>query len=170
MAKCDYCNSMIVFGGVKQGALRFCNAKCYQQGLLLTVSAQLPAEMVQQQTEQVHQGQCPKCQGNGPVDVHTSYQVFSVLVLTRWSTKPQICCRSCGVKSQAGSALLSLFCGWWGFPWGLILTPVQIGRNLAGIFSSPISTHPSPQLEKLVRLNIAAQLVAQKGAGQAAPR
>ncbi len=28
--------------------------------------------------------------------------------------------------------LLSLFIGWWGFPWGLIYTPVVIIQNLSG--------------------------------------
>ncbi|MFZ5445876.1 MAG: hypothetical protein ACOZQL_38140 [Myxococcota bacterium] len=29
-------------------------------------------------------------------------------------------------------SLLSFFIGWWGFPWGLIYTPMAIIQNLAG--------------------------------------
>ena len=168
MAKCDYCNSTILLGGVSLGKLRFCNQKCYQDGFLLTTSQQVPADIVKQQVDQLHQGQCPKCHGRGPVDVHTSYQVFSFLIFTHWSTKPQILCHSCGVKSQIGRTLTSLLFGWWGFPWGLIITPVQIARNIIGICSAPNATRPSPQLEKLVRLHIATQLVAQNQANQQA--
>jgi hypothetical protein len=53
------------------------------------------------------------------------------------------------------ASLSSLFLGWWGFPWGLILTPVQIGRNLFGLVRSPSSFAPSAQLERIVRLTIA---------------
>jgi len=161
MAKCDYCNSTIVIGGVKQGDQRFCNQKCYQSGLLLNVARQIPEDLLRREIHQVHQGQCPKCKGSGPIDVHTSYLVFSALILTRWSTKPQVSCRSCGVKSQLGNALISLLFGWWGFPWGLILTPVQVTRNLLGIFNPPSPTQPSQQLEKFVGLGMATQTVAQ---------
>jgi len=164
MATCDYCNSGILFGGIKQGGQRFCNNKCYQNGFLLSASKQVPDAIVSQQIDQLHQGQCPKCQGRGPVDVHTSYQVFSLLILTRWSSKPQISCRPCGVKSQIGSALTSLLFGWWGFPWGLIFTPVQVTRNIIGIVSAPNTMRPSLMLEKFVRLHIAEKLVAQNQA------
>lgn len=29
-------------------------------------------------------------------------------------------------------SLLSFFLGWWGFPWGVMRTPLAIGRNLSG--------------------------------------
>lgn len=168
MAKCCYCNSTILLGGVTQGDLRFCNKKCFQDGFLLKISRDVPPDIVKRQIEQLHQGPCPKCKGPGPVDVHASHQDFSVLVLTRWSSKPQISCRSCGVKSQIGGAFISLFFGWWGFPWGLIFTPVQITRNLIGLCNAPNPAQPSPQLEKLTRLHIAAQLLAQNQASQKA--
>jgi hypothetical protein len=168
MAKCDYCNSTILFGGVKQDNLRFCNKKCYQDGHLLTTSQQIPPDIVKQQIAQLRQGQCPKCHGRGPVDVHICYQVYSIFILTRWSTKPQISCRSCGIKSQLGGTFFSLLFGWWGFPWGFIFTPVQITRNLIGIFNPPSAMSPSLQLEKLVRLHIAAQLVVQNQANRKA--
>jgi hypothetical protein len=160
MTKCAYCNSTIFFGGVRKGDQRYCNNKCYQEGFLLSASQQIPAEVFNREIDRIHQGACPKCGGPGPVDVHTSHQIFSVLVLTRWSSSPQLSCRSCGVKSQLGGLAISLLVGWWGIPWGLIFTPVQITRNLIGIFSPPDPAHPSPQLQKIVKLHIAKQLVA----------
>lgn len=168
MAKCAYCNSTILLGGVTKGDQRYCNNKCYQEGFLLSASQQIPAEVFNREIERVHQGLCPKCGGSGPVDVHTSHHVFSLVVLTRWSSSPKLCCRSCGVKSQLGGLGLSLLVGWWGFPWGLIFTPVQITRNLVGIFSPPNPAQPSPQLQKIVKLHIAKQLATPAPATQGA--
>jgi hypothetical protein len=52
--------------------------------------------------------------------------------------------------------------GWWGFPWGLLLTPIQIGRNLYGIANPPDPSKPSAQFEKIVRMNIAAGAIQQQ--------
>jgi len=153
--KCDYCGSTILFGGKRDGEFRFCNDRCHQSGVLLAVSRQVPDNLVQQQVWSVHQGRCPRCGGTGPTDVHVSHRVWSALVLTSWASRPQVSCRRCGMKSQAGDALFSLVLGWWGFPWGLVMTPVQIGRNLVGLAKGPDPTKPSPQLEKIVRMSMA---------------
>jgi hypothetical protein len=156
MARCDYCNSMILFGGKKQGDLRFCDAKCEQRGVLALVASQLPADAVALHLGEVHRGNCPKCGGAGPVDVHTSYKVWSALVMTQWSSNPSVCCRSCGTKQRIGDTVYSALLGWWGFPWGLVMTPVQVGRNVVGFFRTPDPSGPSPALEKIVRLHLAA--------------
>lgn len=168
MAKCDYCGSTILFGGKRQGELRFCNANCSARGALLAVSRQIPDNVVKDSVQQIHQGLCPKCGGAGPVDVHTHHRVWSALVLTSWKSMPQISCRSCGIKSQLGDSALSLVLGWWGFPWGLLLTPVQIGRNVAGMLQGPDPSMASPKLEKAIRMNMAAHAIARQKAQQAA--
>jgi hypothetical protein len=58
--------------------------------------------------------------------------------------------------------------GWWGFPWGLILTPVQITRNIAGMCKGPDSSKPSDNLRKLVLVNIGMQAL-QKSQQNAPP-
>lgn len=162
MANCAYCNTYILFGGAKDGNLRFCNEDCKQKGYLHAFSQSLPEDFIQQQVEEVHQGQCPRCQGRGPVDVHTSYFVWSILVLTSWKNKPQVSCRSCGIKSQLGNALGSALVGWWGIPHGLLLTPVQIVRNFIGIFNPPPASRPSPTLSNMIRLHLGAQVLARQ--------
>jgi hypothetical protein len=161
MAACDACGTTILFGGVKQGPLRFCNQQCAQRGLGLSVANQLPADLVEKQVRQVHQGNCPRCQGPGPVDIHTSHRVWSAIAMTRWSSHPVLCCRSCGTKAKLGSAVFSMSLGWWGFPFGLLLTPVQLGRNVIGLFGGPDPATPSPALERAVRLHLASALAAQ---------
>ena len=157
MAKCEYCGTTIVFGGVKEDGLRFCTKECHQQGHLLVLSRQIPKNIVDARLGEVHRGLCPKCQGNGPVDVHTSYRIYSALVFSSWRSIPTVCCRSCGIKGQLGNTIFSLILGWWGFPWGLIMTPVQIARNIAGMVKGPDEMKPSDKLEKLVRIAIASQ-------------
>jgi hypothetical protein len=52
--------------------------------------------------------------------------------------------------------------GWWGVPWGLVMTPVQLVRNLISMASTPDPSSPSPALEKILRHNLAAQILAEK--------
>jgi hypothetical protein len=95
-----------------------------------------------------------------PVDVHTSYRVWSAVFLTSWSSRPHVSCQSCGRKSQIADAAFCAAFGWWGFPWGLILTPVQIGRNVAAALRQQDVSRPSRDLEKVLRASMAAQLLA----------
>jgi len=157
MAKCDYCGTTILFGGRRQGDLRFCNDRCQKAGVLIAISRQLPESLVQQTIWETHRGVCPKCGGPGPIDVHTSYRVWSALLITSWKSRLHVSCRSCGVKAQLIDAGFSLALGWWGFPWGLVVTPIQIGRNLVGAASGPDPSQPSAKLEKAVRIRLASQ-------------
>ena len=166
MATCSYCRTTILFGGQQVGSYRFCNQKCASKGAYLQIASRIPAEVVQQHVWAVHHGLCPICKGSGPVDVHTSYRIYSVLIMTSWRNQPRISCRSCGVKAKLGDMAVSLVAGWWGFPWGLIMTPVQVGRNLIGIVRSSESMGPSAQLETTIRTAMAERAVA--GATKAA--
>lgn len=158
MALCDFCGTRILFGGLKRGDLRFCSPKCSEKGLLVESSVKVPDAEVERRVREVHQGNCPKCGGPGPVDVHTSHLVYSALAFTRWSSHPEVCCLSCGRKKNLKHGLCSLLFGWWGFPFGLVITPVQVGRSLAYLLGMgvPDPSTPSPALQKVTRLNLAA--------------
>jgi hypothetical protein len=95
----------------------------------------------------------------GPIDVHKVHKVWSAIFLTTWNSSQQVCCRSCATKSQLGGVLFSLLLGWWGFPWGLILTPVQITRNIVGMCAGPDPSHPSAELRKLVQVTLGAKMI-----------
>jgi hypothetical protein len=159
MRTCSYCNQTFWFGGVQSGTRRFCNAQCQQRGALLDVADQLPADFVKEYIQTTQNSNCPECQGPGPIEVHTSYRVWSVLVLTSWNNRPRICCKKCATKAQLGDIGFSVLLGWWGFPWGIIMTPVQIGRNVTGLFYSPKVGQPSELLVKLLKLNLAARVI-----------
>ena len=158
MAACDYCGATILWGGKLNGDFRFCNDKCQAAGVLVALIDQIPPEIAEERLSQVHHGNCPECGGDGPVDVHTSHTVTSLLVVTSWNSKPKVCCRRCGIKSQFGGLLWSGALGWWGFPWGLLMTPIQILRNIGGLVSPPKPGDPTPQLRKMVNLELASHL------------
>lgn len=161
MASCAYCNSTIFIGGKREGDRRYCNTTCQQRGAVADIAAQVPQEILQKELTAVHEGNCPKCKkAAGPVDVHVSYRVWSALVMTQWSSQPQISCKPCGMKSKVGDAVFSAALGWWGFPWGLLMTPIQVVRNLAGLAKSPDPSRPSATLERMVRMQLAANYIA----------
>ena len=116
-------------------------------------------EFLEEQVIAVHQGICPNCSGSGLVDVHTSYRIWSALVLTSWASRPHICCIKCGRMKQIKDAIFSLLLSWWGFSWGLIVTPIQIIRNLVGMVKQPDSSQPSRKLRRLVLINIGMNLM-----------
>ena len=146
-------------GGVRSGSQRFCNNKCHTNAYVLSVAQQVPPDVLDGRLEEVFRGNCPKCRGLGPVDIHKVHRVWSALLLTRWTTTSQVSCRSCATKSQLGGALFSLAFGWWGFPWGLILTPIQITRNVIGVCAKSDSSKPSADLRKLVLVTIGTQAI-----------
>lgn len=155
MTRCSHCNSIIVIGGVSDGGKRYCNDNCRQNAFVLGSAAAIPDDIVSKHVLELHGGPCPKCQGSGPVDVHHSHFVWSALLLTQWSSNQQISCRRCALKSQVGKTLGTLVVGWWGFPWGLVMTPVQIVRNIVAICRPPDSSTPSAELRQAVRVSLA---------------
>jgi hypothetical protein len=155
MATCSTCQKTILFGGKRSGELRFCNDDCLQQGRMLLDAQALPTEIVWPALRELHQGLCPACGGSGPVDVHTSHEVWSIGILTSWKSVPAISCRPCAVKRQVGAIFFCLFLGWWGVPFGLLVTPLQLARNLGGLLRPPDPTRPSPALEHHVRWMLA---------------
>ena len=158
--RCAYCDTRILFGGRHYGQFHFCNEACRQAGIRLTVSRQIPDGVVQERVWSVFKGRCPRCGGTGPVDVHTSHRVYSALVVTSWSNRVAVVCVPCGRRAKLSDAVLSLVLGWWGVPWGFIMTPIQIGRNVAGLLRHPDVTRPSGRLDRMVRLSLAEELLA----------
>ena len=156
--RCAYCNTRILFGGTSQNNLRFCNEGCRQRGVLIAVSRNIPDNVVRESVAKVFWGTCPQCGGPGPVDVHTSYRVRSALVVTSWSNRPRVTCRPCGRRDQLREAAACVLLGWWAVPWGIVMTPIQLVRNLIGVLSETAS-QPSTQLERFIRLDLATRLL-----------
>ena len=162
MAGCLYCSTTILFGGTTDKAGRFCGERCLQSYYLLQRAQSVPYRMVQQKMLAMHQGRCPMCGGRGPVDVHRAYRVASGLFVTKWTNIPKVCCRKCGRKSQLAAIGYCLALGWWGLPWGILVTPLQMARNLKAMLGGPRRSKPSAELERLVRVGLATRIAAGK--------
>lgn len=119
MASSRTCGTTILFGGNKQEGFRFCGDSCLEQGTLLVQAVAIPDELVVEVATEVHRGMCPACGGSGPVDVHTSHRIWSLVLFSSWSSTSSISCRPCGVRRQLGGLAFSILAGWWGFPWDL---------------------------------------------------
>ena len=159
MARCSNCGTTILFGGIKSGDFRFCNDKCYADGQCIMIANQIPNEEVLELAETLHKGSCPKCKINtGEIDVFTHYRVLSAGFFTQWNNTPQLSCKACGNKSRIYSAFYYFVMGWWGIPWGLIMTPVQIIRNMNGIFNPPDPKIPSEDMKNTVRIIMGKQI------------
>lgn len=152
--KCKQCGTFFFLGGIRRGEQRFCNHRCDRFNYELTRSEAIPTEVVDDQVRRVHEGPCPRCQGPGPVDIFSSYRVWSVLLVTSWSRRCHICCRSCAVKSQLGDTLFATILGWWSL-WGIVATPLQIGKNIVALLHPPDPSRPSEALRKQVRITLA---------------
>jgi hypothetical protein len=99
---------------------------------------------------------CPTCGNAGPVDVRPSFRVYSLLFYTSWKTVNKIECRSCARKRQWGDLSYSLVAGWWGVPWGIFVTPVQVIRNIVALLDTRSS--PSRRFQQVVKIDLAQKL------------
>jgi hypothetical protein len=160
---CATCGKTILFGGKRRDDLRFCSDECAAQGDLVVAAQQVPEGVVIQTAAAWHRGDCPVCKERGPVDVHSSQWIYSYIVGTNWKTENPLTCRRCGMKRQLIGTLASLLAGWWGFPWGLLMTPVIIGRNIKGLIAPPDPSRPSAQMLAQVRLQLAADTLTRRG-------
>jgi len=161
MHKCDQCGATILFGGMRQSSYRFCKQQCRDKAVFLIAATELPETFIAEKTRELHDGVCPRCHGRGPIDVHTSHSVWSAIVMTSWRSTRDVCCQSCGTTAKLRALAASALFGWWGFPWGLLITPVQILRNIYGLFVAPDPAVPSASLSDVVRRQLAEQLIAE---------
>ncbi len=157
ITKCAHCGNSLLFGGIREGNSWFCDQECRSQSIHLAVSHQIPDSIVTDRLWSLHRGDCPRCGRSGPVDVHTSYRVWSVFILTFSSKRPQVSCARCGTRSLIKNSAFSLLFGWWGLPWGPIMTLTQISRNMSLLIWRGDGSGPSGQLERIVRLRLGAE-------------
>jgi len=140
MAQCANCGTTIVFGGVQQDGQRYCKAKCAEKAAARAALMPVSDADVSAVAAAIANGPCPKCGASARVDVYQSFEVLSVLVITTWSTKTHLACRTCARKQQALSLMKCMLLGWWGFPFGLIITPFYITKNIAALMEGERET------------------------------
>jgi hypothetical protein len=122
------------------------------------LEADIPAHEIVQYARAIKASSCPRCRRNDSgIEVRRSYRVWSALVLTRWETRTALCCRMCSEEENWKALIFSFGLGWWGFPFGLIVTPFQIIRNILAIARKDVATEPSMDLLNVAKQNLLAQ-------------
>lgn len=143
---CPTCGNSILFGGIKDGKKKYCSKRCYEADEINRVATTIPENDVEALAQNIHKGHCPKCNGTGPIDIHKSYSVYSILIYTKWQTNEHLLCKKCASKQQATDLVGSLLLGWWGIPFGLIVTPIIILMNTVAMFQDPGIKGPTKAL------------------------
>jgi len=158
-SECDFCGSSARFSAILDEGQRFCSKTCLRNARLLEVSEEIPKETVFQHACEIKESPCPLCnKSTSKTEVRHYYRVYSVGILTSWTKKRHICCLSCGRKMNFWSLVFCTLFGWWGVPWGLIITPAQIIANIAEMFKPRSGSAPSEDLILAARLDLAANL------------
>ena len=163
--KCSTCSTTILFGGIKSGARRYCNYKCYDEDELGRLTDTIPEREVMLRAQALRSSPCPVCGVKPifPVEIFKSYFVYSIILYTSWATKSRLSCKSCASKLQTKSLFGSFVCGWWGFPFGLLVTPIIIFSNLiAIIFSNPQNGSISKDLLEYAKFEVAKEKLAKR--------
>lgn len=169
MASCDQCGRSILFGGKRREDRLYCSTRCASHDAEIVFARAIPEPQVRELVQRWRNEPCPQCKGPGPVDLWTSHKVHSFGFMTQWSSPQRVSCRHCGRKRQLGHAFYSLMLGWWGVPWGLVMTPVQIGRNITGLFRNRAAEGATPEFENVVRRMMARQIQAHHQASVSSP-
>ncbi len=156
MKKCSACGKRIALGGEAFVDQLYCNEKCRKAGLLEASERYLSHDIIMERVMDIHHGPCPMCGKEGPNDVQWHYTVWSAIFVTSHKDQPDICCRGCGIKKKWSGVLFSGTLGWWGFPFGLLLTPAQLVRNFVSMAKSPVHGKPSRELMDMIRMEMGA--------------
>lgn len=157
MATCEQCRGTILLGGERFGEHRFCSRACYEGFMVRVAERAAGKDQLAGSVDGVFNGPCPVCRGEGPNDVHTAHKVTSFLVATHFSQQAQVCCKRCGNRMRMGALAHTAVLGWWGIPWGLVMTPVRIISNAAGCLGGP-PKEPSRELTRVIKVNLGERL------------
>jgi hypothetical protein len=70
-------------------------------------------------------------------------------------------CGRCGTTAICKGLAITAIFGWWGFPWGIVVTPWQLLNGAKALANRPRPDEPSDELNRLVRIQIAKSMVQQ---------
>ena len=88
------------------------------------------SEEIEQYAQLLSNLPCPVCDSNQQkLNGTVAHTVKSFLIFTTSERKPTIACPDCLDQVNDKAAWSTALLGWWGFPWGLLKTPVYIYRN-----------------------------------------
>ncbi len=91
---------------------------------------ELSNEEIEQYIQTIQSLPCPKCTLQFErLNASLIHKIRSFIFMTNYESKIYIACDTCISKEKNKQLLLNSLLGWWGFPWGLIKTPVFITKH-----------------------------------------
>lgn len=161
MARCRGCFAKLDADTSGSGLSQWCSDECRAADESAFEALTESEKIIIEKTNEVFNRDCPECGGKGPVDFHEYYKIWSLLVVTRYSDHEIFCCSRCAAKTKIGAILFCGVFGWWGIPYGIIGTPVQLVKNLLSLLSSN-PNEPSPEIRDMVRQDFLQAQASQK--------
>ena len=164
VATCINCDYEIMVGEdiltvVENGReMSFCDEECYGELIGRRHAHDVPEAIVEEIVFKVHQGACVMCGGNGPIDIFETNYIVSFILGALVDKNEYICCHRCGQKKKILSIFWCTLLGWWSIPTGILMTPVQIAKNIRGLFTPKKMDAPSDELFEFVQQEIAIKL------------
>ena len=158
MANCGNCGKHFFISGADgEDGTKFCDERCQMEHQLQPYIDRISVADLDQEVQRLQDSKCPECNGPGPLEVWHSHSIWSALVLTRWVNQSHFCCKSCARTHQWQGLAISTLLGWWGFPWGVIMTPVQIVRGLNAVFTGFPEGDATPEFIRQAQLTLGAR-------------
>jgi hypothetical protein len=115
-------------------------------------------DVVRTQAMAIRRGACPQCRKSGSaVDMRTEHWVLSAIFLTRYGRRTALSCRDCGQRRNLQALGKCILLGWWGFPFGLLITPYKIFANVGEMLRKD-REEPSDALRDAIRARLAASV------------
>lgn len=103
----------------------------------------------------IKQGPCPRCRRHRSlVDWRTEHWVWSAILYTRFGRRRSLACRECGRRGNWKALASSTLLGWWGVPFGLLVTPYKIIANVGELLTRD-KHEPSHALRDFARAQLA---------------
>lgn len=154
--ECDYCSNRARFSPVLDGGQRFCSRTCWRNARLMEMAVDIPDAEIAAKARSLRHGACPIChQRTSLVEVRRCHRVWSALFVTQVSERQLVGCRSCGRRANLEAIGVSMLLGWWGLPWGVFITPIQIVANVVAMLRTREDDEPSEALVNMARIALA---------------
>lgn len=158
MARCGNCGTIVLFGGHSWNEIPFCREECRQAAITASYAEDIPNDIVMLQAMTLRDGDCPICGHPGPNDFHSAWSVISLVIFTFHSKKQIFGCNWCGFFHKLRYTVSTGLLGWWGFPWGFLITPLLEIANLLAFARGVPADGPSEELKEMALQQITEEL------------
>lgn len=163
-AECDFCGNSAMSKPVIDSGQRFCRPRCLHAARISEAAVDLAEADITAVAQAIQDGLCPSCRQTGSlVEVRHYHRVMSFGVFTRYTKSSKLCCLECGRTENLKSFALTFLLGWWGMPFGILLTPTYLVANIGEMFERRRRGELSEGLVREARYQLAARALQPAG-------